>query len=395
MTFALGLGLSSRANDPPRHPSDGTMRRPVPGEAYARLPTTLLEAFEVGKAEFAAAETVEEGLGLVFNNDSCAACHAIPATGGTSNIVETRIGRVVGNTFDPLIAKGGPIIQDNAVGDVTVGSKHCFIEKETIPAEANVVAKRLTTPLFGLGLVEAVNDATLVALARAQAQNTPSTAGIVNMVPNLVTGGTSVGRFGWKSQVATLEDFAGDAYLNEMGITSPAFPNESCPGGDCSLLACDPVPDPDDSGDGIEEFTSFMRLLAPIEPLPRSATASRGAETFAQIGCVNCHVSEMRTGQSDVPALSRVTFSPYSDFLLHDMGTLGDGITQSLATAKLMRTAPLWGLRFREQLLHDGRANTIAEAIEQHQGQGAGARGKFLQLPCNRKDDLLEFLNGL
>src|SRR5262249_8108024 len=143
---------------------------------------------------------------------------------------------------------------------------------EKVPSEATIVAQRRTTPLFGLGLVDAVPDAALVALAKLQARGFPDTAGRPHIVTNLVTGGLSVGKFGWKAQVPSLVQFAGDAYLNEMGITNPLFPNENCPQGDCAALAGNPVPSLNDDGTGVIRFANFMTLLAPP---PRTSVTAR------------------------------------------------------------------------------------------------------------------------
>ena len=143
------------------------------------------------------------------------------------------------------------MLQDRGIGLVEVAEGNYIYAAETIPAEANVVAQRRTTPLFGLGLVDAVPDATFLAIAKLQARF-PATAGRPNMVRNLATGRLSVGKFGWKAQVPTLFQFSGDAYLNEMGITSPEFPLENCPQGqgDCHALQYNPVPALNDDGTG-------------------------------------------------------------------------------------------------------------------------------------------------
>ena len=204
------------------------------------------------------------------------------------------------------------------------------------------------------------------------------------MVTDVVTGRLAVGKFGWKAQVPTLLNFSGDAYLNEMGITSAAFPTENCPQGDCSLLTCDPVPDPEDDGEDIVLFHDFMRLLGP-PPAPQLGRAEKaGSRLFDEIGCASCHVRTLATGPNPVAALRFRTFQPYSDFLLHDMGSLGDGVSQGLARGREMRTAPLWGLRVVTTFLHDGRAPTIADAILAHDGQGRAARNRFASLRATR-----------
>jgi CxxC motif-containing protein (DUF1111 family) len=266
------------------------------------------------------------------------------------------------------------------------------------------VARRRATPLFGLGLVNAVPDAALVALASAEARRQPETAGRPNMVLDITTGGPAIGKFGWKSQMPNLLQFSADAYRNEMGITTPLAPDENCPQGDCALLACDPVPGVDDDLEDVDLFTDFMSFLAPPPQQPDGGSSrdssrrrrwSPGSRLFDQIGCASCHVRSLNTGESDVAALRFRTFQPYSDFLLHDMGGLGDGIEQGQATGAEMRTAPLWGLRLFTTFLHDGRATTVEDAILAHDGQGRAARNRFAALPADEKEQLLAFLRTL
>jgi CxxC motif-containing protein (DUF1111 family) len=205
----------------------------------------------------------------------------------------------------------------------------------------------------------------------------------------------AVGRFGWKAQVPTLHQFSGDAYLNETGITNPEFPDEHCPQGNCDLLACNPMPELNDDGSGVEEFDHFMRFLAP-PPRPKpTANVDAGRRIFSDAGCTRCHWSTFRTGKSDSPALSEVTFHPYSDFLLHDMGSLGDGVELGGARGNEFRTAPLWGVRVMTRFLHDGRASTLDEAILAHDGQARRSRDRFAELSARDQAALIEFLESL
>jgi CxxC motif-containing protein (DUF1111 family) len=215
------------------------------------------------------------------------------------------------------------------------------------------------------------------------------------MTTEIRTGRARVGRFGWKAQVPTLFQFSGDAYLNEMGITNPEFPNENCPQGDCSALDHNPLKTLNDDGAGVVKFTDFMSLLAPPPRGNLSLQVFTGSAIFAVIGCANCHTPALVTGRSPVAALSNKVFQPYSDFLLHDMGDLGDGIAQGSATRRQMRTAPLWGVRTRALLLHDGRATSLAAAILAHDGQGREARDRFLRLSPGARFSLLQFLGSL
>ncbi len=365
------------------------------GDPLAHLTAFELVLFDSGKADFEAVETVvPDGLGPVFNEKACVACHLGPgnAVGGTINRLETRFGRSSGGAFDPLVNLGGSLLQDHAIGLVADG--FTFVP-EVVPPEANVVAQRITTPLFGLGLVDAVPDEELLQLARFEAATSPATAGTPSMTTEIRTGLTRVGRFGWKAQNPTLHQFAGDAYLNEMGITNPEFPQENCPQGDCSVLVHNPVPALNDDGSGVKKFTDFMTLLAPPPRGGLSLQVLAGSRIFALTGCADCHTPALVTGPSPVRALSRKVFQPFSDFLLHDMGSLGDGIVQGTATGRQIRTAPLWGVRVRTRLLHDGRATSLAAAVLAHEGQGERARNRFAGLSARARDELLAFLNSL
>ena len=362
------------------------------GQPVAGLPADLLARFNEGKEEFESVETPEEGVGPVFNDVSCATCHLVPSIGGGATRLETRFGRLnADGSFDPMAEFGGSLIQENGIGP----NMDCDYLAEVVPPEATIVAKRRTTPLFGLGLVDAVADSTFQAVAVEEASNPDGIQGTVSMVPNIVTGQQSVGKFGWKAQNPNLFQFSADAYVNEMGITSPQFHDENCPQGNCDSLHCNPRPDMNDDGTDVQLFADFMKFLAPPPRGPVTVTASLGELVFRSIGCVGCHRSVLRTAPNEVAALDRKLIHPYSDFLLHDMGTLGDGITQNNATGKLMRTAPLWGLRKLTTYLHDGRATTLEQAILAHDGQGKKARNRFASLGSGGKQLLYAFLNSL
>ena len=372
--------------------TDTNVGPPNFGEPLAGLTDEQREAFEEGKEEFTEVETVEEGLGPIFNDSSCANCHLLAAVGGGGTLLETRFGKTLPDgTFDPMGSFGGSLIQNFGIG----GSGDCYYEPEIVPAEATVRAERRTTALFGLGLVDAVPDATFRALAELETHFPDGTAGKVAEVVDLATGLTVVGKFGWKCQNPSLFQFSGDAYVNEMGITSPMFPDENCPHGDCDALACNPMPDMNDDGEGVEAFANFMRFLAPPPRGPITGQVLVGQGTFLVIGCANCHTPLLQTGSNPIPALHKKFFSPYSDFLLHDMGSLGDGITQNNATGKLMRTAPLWGVRKQLPLLHDGRAANLNDAILAHAGQGKRSRDRYAALSQPQKNNILAFLNSL
>ncbi|HZX43367.1 MAG TPA: di-heme oxidoredictase family protein, partial [Myxococcaceae bacterium] len=361
------------------------------GDPLPSVTAEELASFKDGKDAFLKQENVGSGLGPVFNQPVCTQCHdSPPAIGGSNQRLETRYGRrLPDGGFDPLTEKGGTLLHDHGIGPVSGAS----FNAEVIPPEANVVAARRTQPVFGLGLVDATPDTTFQALAEAQARDAPAGAGRPAMVIDRGTHQRAVGRFGWKANAPTLFEFSGDAALNEMGITSPQFPDEICPQGDCSLLAYNPEPTLNDpEGRDIARFTAYTRFLGPPPAPVLTGQVKRGSEVFAAIGCAVCHVPTLITGPSSSAALDRVAYHPYSDFLLHDMGALGDGIDQADARGPEMRTQPLWGLSFQTRMLHDGRAVTVPAAITAHDGQAAGARDRFVALGDEDRAALLAFL---
>jgi CxxC motif-containing protein (DUF1111 family) len=374
------------ANPPLPPPPSGKFGDALPGLTRAQL-----AQFASGQEEFENVETPDGGLGPVFNNVSCAACHTTPVTGGASTNRVTRFGRMTRGVFDPLTDKGGSLLQAMAIDPLA---------QEFIPPEANVVAQRVTTPLFGLGLIEAIPDGAIRQLA---SQRKPDgVTGRVSEITDVTTGLPRVGRFGWKAQQATLLAFAGDAYLNEMGITSRFFPVENAPNGTTNLLQIfDAIADPEDAVDpatgrsDIDAAADFMRFLGPPPRLPLTPNAMAGQTTFQQINCAACHQPQLQTGPHAIAALDRKPVNLFSDLLLHDMGSLGDGIGQAAAGTREMRTAPLWGLRVRPAYLHDGRAPTVDAAIRAHDGEAARSRDNYLRLSPAQKNQLLEYLNSL
>jgi CxxC motif-containing protein (DUF1111 family) len=364
------------------------------GDPLAGLTADELARFNDGRDEFEEVDDAAEGLGPVFTEAGCGTCHTGP-TGGTNGRIETRFGRWGPNGFDPLTELGGSLLQDHAIGLVTTIDRQFVFVPEIVPPQANIKAGRMTTPLFGLGLVDAVSDATLLYLARLEARYLPSIQGTPHMVTEIKTGAMRVGRFGWKSQVPTLHQFAGDAYLNEMGITNPEFPDESRPQGNAAALAFNPLPKLNDDGTNVQKFVDFISVLGPPPRGRRSFSADIGGAYFVTTGCAYCHTPTLFTGSSPVAGLSNQVFHPYSDFLLHDMGTLGDGIVQGQAGPTMMRTSALWGLGARSTFLHDGRSKTIQDAILEHSGQGSLSRVRYLRLGAYERYALLAYLRSL
>jgi CxxC motif-containing protein (DUF1111 family) len=362
------------------------------GDPLRGLTPDLLARFQAGKAAFVAAEDVPGGLGPVFNDIACANCHNQAAVGGGSDRLETRYGRVVDGVFNPLTQFDGTLVHAKGIGRF----HGVDFVGEVVPPEANVVALRRVNPLFGLGLVDAVSDQTLEDIAQLQQNFSPATAGRVNVVTDVASGQKRVGRFGWKCQIGTVLTFAANAYQNEIGVTTPFFPNENFPQGDCALLAANPAQtNPNDTNATPMMFADFITLLAPPPRQPPARGARVGEALFSAIGCADCHLPALRTGPNEAAALDEVVFFPFSDFLLHDMGSLNDGIAQGGATGQEMRTAPLWGARVRTSFLHDGRAKSIADAILAHDGQGRAARDRFAALDERAQARLVAFLESL
>jgi CxxC motif-containing protein (DUF1111 family) len=377
--------LAARAQSRPIAPGD-----PLPGITPAEL-----EEFRLGLDDFLEVETTEEGLGPAFNGTSCAACHNVPAIGGISPVSEVRAGYDGGSAgFRPAAASG-----DTLFHLFSIPTHSC---QPVIPPEANVIVRRVPVPLFGAGLIEAIEDQTILAREDSSDRDRDGVSGRASVVRDVASGERRVGRFGWKAQHATLLAFGADAYRNEMGITNELFPTESAADVDASRMQlCDRVADPEDIPDprtrrrGIDNFASFMRFLAPV---PRTggdvAALQEGERVFNAVGCAACHVPTLTTGPSANPIFNRRPVPLFSDLLLHDVGT-GDGIQQEAAEANEIRTPALWGLRFRRPLLHDGSAPTIDAAVRRHSAEARLARDGYERLTSAELSALLGFLNSL
>jgi CxxC motif-containing protein (DUF1111 family) len=365
-----------------------------PGDPMTGLTPVEFTEFRLGLDDFTEVETAEEGLGPAFNGASCAVCHNVPAIGGGGLVLEVRAGyRDASGAFSGLNPAG-----DTLMHLFSIPSHGC---QPQMPYEVNVIARRAPIPLFGAGLVEAIADDTLLALEDPLDRNGDGVSGRAARVVDPASGERRVGRFGWKAQHATLLTFGADAYRNEMGITNDVFRDEVSFGvEDAAMRRCDPIPDPEDAIDpvtrrrGIDNFASFMRLLAPTARRSGGEEARDGERLFAAIGCPTCHVPTLTTAQHANPLFDRRPVELFSDLLLHDVGT-GDGIAQGAAEPHEIRTPALWGLGLRKPFLHDGRASTIEEAIEHHAGEAALARQGYLRLDAADRARLLAFLRAL
>ncbi|MCB1211047.1 MAG: hypothetical protein KDK97_17115 [Verrucomicrobiales bacterium] len=374
---------------PPFRPANP--RQPKLGDPLPFLTPKQLADFYDGKDDFEQEEDIEGGLGPIFNRNACSVCHAQGAVGGGSDVNVTRFGLLADGVFDPLEDLGGSLMQDSSILGHGI---------EIVPPIANVTAQRNSTPLFGLGLIEAIPDATI--LHGVKKRNPDGVVGKPAMIHDVATDKERVGRFGWKAQQAHLLSFAADAYVNEMGITSRLFPTENAPNGNLELLAqLDTIADPEDTTDpvtgkaDIDRAADFMRLLAPAPRVKPTRATQLGGVLFRKIQCTACHTPRMITGPSPVRSLSRRPVWLYSDLLLHDMGTLGDGIAQGPASTTEMKTAPLWGLRFTAPYLHDGSAETVDQAILAHDGEAKAARDRYEALTTEQQQRIVEFLMTL
>lgn len=361
------------------------------GKPLDGLTPAQLALFNDGLDEFTTEDDEEEGLGPIFNNTSCFACHFGPSSGGASSLLVTRFGDTLYGDFDPLAEVGGSLLQQFAVNPLC---------QETVPAGANTVIHRQTPPLFGLGLIEAIPDSAI--LQNAWRVKQFGVKGRAATITDIVSGKQRIGRFGWKAQQATILAFSADAYVNELGITNRFFPTENAPNGNTALLNLyDTKADPEDEQDAdtgladIDRSANYMRLLAPPPAKALSKAARIGQTTFQVIGCAECHVVTMMSGSSDIAALSHKAVNLYSDLLLHDMGSLNDGIAQGDAATTEMKTAPLWGLKVSAPYLHDGRAKTVQKAIQAHDGEAAASRDFFNSLDATQRKQLILFLNSI
>lgn len=364
----------------------------LPGNPLTGITAEEFERFRLGLEDFTEVEDAGEGLGPAFNGAGCSACHHSPAIGGISPVAEVRAGRLDEEGKFHVLG-GGTLFHL-----FSIPNHEC---QPRIPPEANVISRRVPIPLFGAGLVDAIQDQTLISLEDPDDLDNDGISGRAARIIDIATGRERIGRFGWKAQHATLLAFSGDAYRNEMGITNDLFPDEVAPGVDPDALKlCDLRPDPEDKRDpstglrGVDNFESFMKFLAPIERGAIDETVQRGEVIFKSVGCASCHVPVLMTGPSSSPLFDQKPVPLYSDLLLHAVGT-GDNIEQEAAALDEIRTPALWGLRLRRPFLHDGSASTPEEAIRRHGEEAESVRVRFEELEPDDRSALLAFLDSL
>jgi CxxC motif-containing protein (DUF1111 family) len=428
----FGLAFVVLAQQSPPQPA-GVAVAPEALTGFDGIPNGMVDqkTHDEDREEFDGVEGPTDGLGPLYNAQSCRECHQNPISGGASQVTELRVGHrgPDGRFVNPRIplANGEVIANRSLVNDRAI----CPEVQMRVPDSETVRTFRLSLNVLGDGLVEAVADETLTDLARTQCARTGRRiCGQAISVPIVeAKGETRIGRFGWKNQHASLVSFSADAYLNEMGITSELQPDEVT--ATCSHKEATKPNSPSEPGeiDDVGRFARFMRATkAPARDAALAATprAKRGGELFEAIGCAICHVPTLTTAPAGtmingrtftIPeALGNKQFHPFSDFLLHDVGT-GDGIVMNPeehhgrgmrrfrwrnfsdrdveSTQYKMRTAPLWGLRLRTRLMHDGSAVTVYDAILRHRGEAAEVTQRYQRLSDADQAMLLEFLRSL
>ena len=397
------------------------------GGPIAGLTVQELAAFNSGLATFLEINSVSgtlgpsAGLGPRFNMDSCGGCHAFPAIGGSSPQVNPQIAVATKagarNTIPSFLSLHGPVREarfvrnadgtpDGGVHDLFVISGRtdavgCDISQPDFSAAmlANNVVFRVPTPTFGSGLIEAIDDSTIMANKAVNASKKVM-LGITGHENRSGNDG-SISRFGWKAQNKSLFIFSGEAYNVEQGVTNDIFPQErdSTPGCRYNATPEDHVDVNTGSPGDLQQFTLFMRFLAPPSPGPQNSSTINGAVLFNAIGCALCHTPLLQTSSNYTSSLSYKTVGLFSDLLVHHMGPgLADGISQGNAGPDEFRTAPLWGLGQRLYFMHDGRTDDLLAAIQAHAGPGSEAAAvvrQFNSLALPQKQDMLNFLRSL
>jgi len=357
----------------------------VPIYAVAASPATPAPADGGDLATFGAEWFVTDftrvkGFGPLFNNKSCVACHAFPSVGGMGPegvAIAIRVGRLTSSGYDPMIGRGGPVARAHSLRET---GDECASAAVGIPLGANVSSVRNAPPLFGLGLIDAIADADIIAAQRASGAN-----GRLQKL-TLPDGRERIGRFGWKGDTATLKQFVADAFRNELGMTNSLAPQELAPAPSPRKRGCANAATGVELSDSVlDAVTAYVAALPP--PVEHPPTGPGGA-LFHETGCESCHRPSFSAQGRDVWL--------YSDLLVHDLGpALNDEIVQGAATGKDWRTTPLWGLGARPRFLHDGRARSVLDAVLAHGGEAAPAVQRFRALPAEQQSALLVFLAGL
>jgi CxxC motif-containing protein (DUF1111 family) len=398
------------------------------GGAIAGLTTKEGKFFADGQSRFAEVDTVATGLGPRFNMNSCAGCHAQPASGGSSPATNPQVAVAPPGQFlnvSAFISSTGPVREARFKSDGGVHDLYTIVGLSGTPAgctipqpafaahlASNDVIFRIPTPTFGAGLIEAITDATILSNV-----GIPKAFGIVGHENRNGNDGTLT-RFGWKAQNKSLVIFSGEAYNVEQGVANELFPDERGEAGIPDPDVCKTVTSPNDHTNfeltqpqsvpsDVIGFANFMRFLAAPAAactvgVDCSPSINNGSALFNSTGCATCHIRSMQTGNHSTAALRFQTANLFSDLLVHNMGTLGDGIAQGAAGPNEFRTAPLWGVGQRIFFLHDGRTSDLLTAIEAHANGGTDTTSEavavinnFNNLITTQKQDILNFLRSL
>lgn len=362
------------------------------GEPLVGLDAEALGRFHAGKALFNKVFTPEEGLGPLFNDNQCSACHTVPAAGGTGEQFVTRASRFTPpDRCDPLSAAGGENVRIQATPRLRAHG----IERQPFPAEATEHVRFNVPFLFGLGLVEAIPEEQILARADPDDRDGDGISGR----PGRDARGRFA-RFGRKADQATLRGFVEGAAHLEMGLTTPAHPHEGTVAGEPLPPGVDAADDPELNESAVALLTEFVRFLTPPVPRPGETDEDRrvirrGEELFHAVGCTACHLPSMTTGRNALAALDRKRIDLYSDLLLHDMGPALATVCAPDASPMELRTEPLMGLGHRSRYLHDSRAGDLNEAVLLHGGEAAPVRERFRALHELQRHYLVRFLQSL
>lgn len=357
-----------------------------PGEPLPGLNATERNTFGLGLATFSTEFTPETGLGPLFNAPSCAECHEDPTVGGFGDEVEVHESAfLAGPSCKTLEAAGGPVVQQHTTPELLAAMG---IDKEPNIPGATATSLRSTPLIFGMGLIDAVPDQLIKALARIRYRD-----GVHGRAAVLPDG--RVGRFSRKATTASLEEFNAGAYFNEMGITNRFNPFEGTVAGTPLGAGVDLAPEPEIDATSLAASNTFVKLLGPVAPSPLSGETRFGRFLFYKVGCTECHIPLLRTGNSPVQALRFRWFRAYTDLLLHDLGQENADICNGVATPSEFRTQPLIGMQFVGAFMHDGASETIQEAIQRHGGEGSASRSRFLGLATQQQAALVAFVQGL
>jgi CxxC motif-containing protein (DUF1111 family) len=358
-------------------------------------PPVPLRSFRDNKFIFEEREDADDGLGPTYNDVACSSCHQAPVTGHVSQINEMRAGHVTGSGTFVAPPGGQTLLQDRAIAPEAQEHANTGLEVHEF---------RSTRTLLGDGFVEAIANQTL----QNNVNNQPSAQrGQLRVVTVLEAApATRIGRFGHKSQHASLVSFSADAYLNEMGITSPLQPDDNNILGQ-PVAPFDEVPDPEDDGVDVEAFAAFQRALRAPGRGPINSDVNAGQTLFNAIGCAVCHTPQFTTappgtvingGAFVVPAeLGNKIIRPFSDFALHNIGTSsGIGAEPGVNNRFSTTTIALWGVRTKNRFMMQGNASTIFDSIQLHGGQAAAARNNFNNALNNtQKAQLIAFVLSL